>query len=1050
MSELNEFLKLIAEGKKTDPKAVKAAEKTAEIKEHIKFDLGELFGEIAVLKAQKQELVEEYPDLDLIESDPILVVEPKPDEVVEDAITAASKYLTDKTFQQPIPDKTAADFRAITDKIKYLEQWVGKISATGPGGGEVNLRWLDDINRSSIGAGKYLTYNETTKKFEFVTISGDGTPQIQSDWTQTNDQSVDYIKNKPTIIEPVNADWNSTSGLSEILHKPTIPAAQIQSDWNQATTTALDYIKNKPTIPDIGPIEDLFAATKEPMGHQDRTESTISFNNTSRRFTIAPVSTEFNVWVKGTKQTYTTAQTVDLPNTSGLYYIYFNDAGIGYQTTYFTWDQQAMTAYVYYNAAVGVGYVFDERHGITLDWQTHEYLHRTHGALYSSGFDVSNYTLMGDGSSNTHCTLDLAGGTFFDEDNQIDIVHSNTPTANTFQQDLVGPAQIPVFYKNSTGAWVLDAATNYPMKLGTDRPRYNYNNGGSWTTADIDNNKFGVTFIVATNMINTPVIGILGQSARDNVGSAEAYNLSELDLTGFPITEMRQLYRVVYECKTSYTNTPSARITSIWDLRVTTTASTNVTTGDHGSLTGLADDDHPQYLLRTDAASTYATPSYVNTAITNIVGAAPAALDTLKEIADQLASDESVVSSLTTTVAGKVSLTGSYANPSWITSLAYSKLTGAPTNVSTFTNDSGYLTTAAAGSLTGTTLNSTVVASSLTSVGTLTSLTVSGTINANGGTVDTTQTTANLFTATPTINIGTAAGCTAVNIGYIGNTTVNNLLKVNYTGSGSVSSVWISGYNSRSSTGYHDFLQATNNYSSATNPNKHFRLTPTGTLELLNNSYSSTLLSIADNGIVTIPNTASVTSNGATDNALAIGTKGQLFDDGNLHIHTSSGALWINSLDGGDIRLGTQTNSNKSSVIADATSVGHSFFCKVQSGFNVNEPSVSMDNLNVRLRWTGTGSNLISEASAVSGSFSAYVTIVDNVAGQALRGDTNANGITFSSGTWTSINANFTISSGGDMLIYHVVDNTNSRIYRVTAIHCAGTKGGYLSIERMC
>jgi hypothetical protein len=36
--------------------------------------------------------------------------------------------------------------------------------------------------------------------------------------------------------------------------------------------------------------------------------------------------------------------------------------------------------------------------------------------------------------------------------------------------------------------------------------------------------------------------------------------------------------------------------------------------------------------------------------------------------------------------------TGSYANPSWITSLAYSKLTGAPTAVSSFTNDAGYLT----------------------------------------------------------------------------------------------------------------------------------------------------------------------------------------------------------------------------------------------------------------------------------------------------------------------------------------------------------------------
>jgi hypothetical protein len=42
-----------------------------------------------------------------------------------------------------------------------------------------------------------------------------------------------------------------------------------------------------------------------------------------------------------------------------------------------------------------------------------------------------------------------------------------------------------------------------------------------------------------------------------------------------------------------------------------------------------------------------------------------------------------------------VQLAGSYANPNWITSLSYSKLTGVPTAVSSFTNDSGYITSSA-------------------------------------------------------------------------------------------------------------------------------------------------------------------------------------------------------------------------------------------------------------------------------------------------------------------------------------------------------------------
>lgn len=92
------------------------------------------------------------------------------------------------------------------------------------------------------------------------------TGQVQSDWAQANETAVDFIKNKPTIIDPVNADWNATSGLSEILNKPSIPTktsdltndsgyitlaevpAQVKSDWEAVSGPA--EILHKPTIPD--------------------------------------------------------------------------------------------------------------------------------------------------------------------------------------------------------------------------------------------------------------------------------------------------------------------------------------------------------------------------------------------------------------------------------------------------------------------------------------------------------------------------------------------------------------------------------------------------------------------------------------------------------------------------------------------------------------------------------------------------------------------------------------------------------------------------------
>jgi hypothetical protein len=65
----------------------------------------------------------------------------------------------------------------------------------------------------------------------------------------TNDSGFITIGDVPT---QVNSDWNATTGVEEILNKPSIPAAQIQSDWNQSNNVALDFIKNKPTIPTNG------------------------------------------------------------------------------------------------------------------------------------------------------------------------------------------------------------------------------------------------------------------------------------------------------------------------------------------------------------------------------------------------------------------------------------------------------------------------------------------------------------------------------------------------------------------------------------------------------------------------------------------------------------------------------------------------------------------------------------------------------------------------------------------------------------------------------
>lgn len=63
-----------------------------------------------------------------------------------------------------MPGPTAA----LEQKLKYLENWVSRIAATGAGSGEVNFRWLDDVNRASINDNWVLEYDAATKKFQFT------------------------------------------------------------------------------------------------------------------------------------------------------------------------------------------------------------------------------------------------------------------------------------------------------------------------------------------------------------------------------------------------------------------------------------------------------------------------------------------------------------------------------------------------------------------------------------------------------------------------------------------------------------------------------------------------------------------------------------------------------------------------------------------------------------------------------------------------------------------------------------------------------------------
>lgn len=346
-----------------------------------------------------------------------------------------------------------------------------------------------------------------------------------------------------------------------------------------------------------GPGQDVSAATHEPLGHADRAESTISFSNTTRIFTIAPTATTYEVWCAGTKYDLTT-QSVTIPNTTGLYYLYFDASGVlHYKTTYFDWPNETPTAYVYWNSATAKAEFFaDERHGIVLDWATHEYLHRTRGAAFATGFSLGSYTTTGTGNLNSDAQVGMGNGTFFDEDLQVDVVATATPTPNTWEQNLVSPGQIPMLRLDGT-AWRRDTATTYPLKQGSVRPQYNLLSGSTWSSVDADNGKYVISWVMATNNLNEPVMAILGQDQYSSLNTARNATWDSLVLTGFPVFEFRPLYKLIFLTQTTMTNTPKAALADVQDLRGGSAVGGGTVVSDHGLLAGLADDDHTQYAL---------------------------------------------------------------------------------------------------------------------------------------------------------------------------------------------------------------------------------------------------------------------------------------------------------------------------------------------------------------------------------------------------------------------------------------------------------------------
>ena len=366
----------------------------------------------------------------------------------------------------------------------------------------------------------------------------------------------------------------------------------------------------------IPPHSEINLLSLEPQGFVNRLDSNISFNDSTRTFTIQPTGSSYDVYIEGVKFTKTSGESVVIGTGTALNYIHFDTTTkqLEYKTTPFDFDYDVPIAFIHWNADIGQSTFFgEERHGIRMDSNTHKWIHNTFGMQYINGLSIGGYTLLGDGSSNSHAQISISNGTLYQEDIVINIADGDNGIEFTQQLDPI--AYIPTYYHSgSTGQWVRASGTPYPVKYNATRAQYNLLSGGTWTTPNVTNNRYFAMWLVATNDMNDPILAIVGQREDSSLGSAENNNIwSDLNLTNIPTSEYKPLYRLIFVTNDTFANTPKSSLQSILDLRESVSSTINgVTQNDHGLLFGLGDDDHSQYIHINNARTITATHSFSN------------------------------------------------------------------------------------------------------------------------------------------------------------------------------------------------------------------------------------------------------------------------------------------------------------------------------------------------------------------------------------------------------------------------------------------------------
>lgn len=342
-------------------------------------------------------------------------------------------------------------------------------------------------------------------------------------------------------------------------------------------------------------------------GFINRTDSTLSFTNATRIFSIQPTGDSFDFFVAGVRYT-STGDTVQITNEEGVHWIYYDGDTLvsEYNPTDIElagiFQDYAVVSIIYWDVSEAEAiYIGEERHGYKISPATHSYEHFNEGLRYRSGLGLNSILVDQSGDLDTHAQFGIDAGAVQDEDLYLVISAVGSTTG------------LPIFYMTGVdGDWNKYINTGFSVRTfgGTSATRLAWNEftGGAWQLTQVTDADFVLYHVFATTDKDNPLISIMGQAEYNTLGQARDGALVEVQglMFGYlPFPEMRPIASIIFQTDDSaYDNSVNARIRTTddgdnyVDWRNEVISRVVVSTTDHGSLSGLiAGDDHTQYLL---------------------------------------------------------------------------------------------------------------------------------------------------------------------------------------------------------------------------------------------------------------------------------------------------------------------------------------------------------------------------------------------------------------------------------------------------------------------